>query len=138
MPNRIPMVNYLVLDDDDDAGHLEAQRCDECGAFYLDRRNACARCGGRVFAPTVLGTRGVVRGFTIVYRAPKDVATPFVSAIVDLDGGGRVRANLLIDADSAPQYMRATVELETFVAGVDSADNEAVAFGFRPVTEGSA
>ena len=38
---------------------------------------------------------GVVRTFTIVHRAAPGVPTPYVSVVVDLDGGGVVKANLL-------------------------------------------
>jgi uncharacterized OB-fold protein len=132
VPVQIPIVSYLVLDDG--GGHLEAQSCESCGALFFDRRNACARCGGRTFVPKPLSSHGVVRSFTVVHRAPKGVPTPFVSAVVDLLGGGRVKANLLVDAGEEPDFLRMPVAVETFVAGVDSAGTEAVAFGFRPLS----
>ena len=39
MAGRIPLVDYLVLDDGDP--HLRAQECVNCGARFFDRRNAC-------------------------------------------------------------------------------------------------
>ena len=38
MGKQVPIVDYLVLDDG--APHLVANRCDNCGALYFDRRNA--------------------------------------------------------------------------------------------------
>ena len=65
------------------------------GALYFDRRNADAKGGGTEFRRRRLGSTGKVRSFTIVHRAVPGVPTPYVSAIVDLDGGGVVKTNLL-------------------------------------------
>lgn len=131
MAAQVPMVDYLVLDD---AGaHLEANACEGCGALYFDRRNACASCGGRSFARRALGTTGVVRAFTIVHRAAPGVPAPFASAVVDLDGGGKVKANLVEVAPSPDElHLGMPVTLTTYVAGTDDVGTEAVAFGFRP------
>jgi uncharacterized OB-fold protein len=131
MAAQVPMVDYLVLDGD--APHLVAHACDHCGATYLDRRNACASCGKRDFSSRELANRGVVRAFTIVHRAAPGVPAPFASAVVDLDGGGRVKANLVeVAADPAQISLGMPVELTTFVAGTDDNGTEAVAFGYRP------
>ena len=69
---------------------------------YFDRRNACAACGGRSFSSSRLSNTGVVRTFTIVHRAARGVPAPYVSAVVDLDGGGRVKSNI-INIEPTPQ-----------------------------------
>lgn len=125
MSAQIPVVSYLELDE---TPRLVAQRCASCGALYFDRRNACARCFGNDFARAPLATTGTVRAFTFVHR----VATPFVSAIVDLDGGGIVKANLLGVETPEAVTPALPVRLETFVAGTDDEGTEAIAFGFRP------
>lgn len=131
MPKQIPIVNYLVLADEGPS--LVARECADCGAIYFDRRSACARCGRREFGERRLGTRGAIRTFTIVYRAAPGVPTPFVSAVLDLEGGGVVKANLVgVEADAAAIELGAEVELTTFVAGTDDDGTEAIAFGFRP------
>jgi uncharacterized protein len=131
MTQQIPMVDYLVLDDEP---HLIATECTACGALYFDRRNACARCGKRDFAVRPLGTTGVVRSYSIVHRAAPGVPAPFASAVVDLDGGGKVKANI-VGEEPAPENISLgmKVRLATFVAGTDSAGTEAVAFGFERV-----
>jgi uncharacterized OB-fold protein len=61
------------------------------------------------------------------------VPTPFVSAIVDLDGGGVVKANILnVEPDPTAVSLGMPVRLTTFVAGTDPEGTEAVAFGFEP------
>lgn len=131
MGSQIPMVDYLVLDDGEP--HLVARECAACGALFFDRRNACASCGGRSFGSRRLGNDGVVRSFTIVHRAAPGVPAPFVSAVVDLEGGGKVKANV-VDIEPSPDNVKLgmPVTLTTFVAGSDDNGTEAVAFGYRP------
>ena len=131
MGKQVPIVDYLVLDDG--APHLVANRCDTCGALYFDRRNACAKCSGRSFTKERLADDGKVRSFTIVHRAAPGVPTPYVSAIIDLSGGGVVKANVL-NVEPSPDHVRfgMDVRLTTTVAGVDDEGTEAVQFGYEP------
>jgi uncharacterized OB-fold protein len=131
MGKQVPIVDYLVLDEG--GPYLVANRCDNCGALYFDRRNACAQCSGRSFSKQRLADDGIVRSFTIVHRAAPGVPTPYVSAIVDLAGGGVVKANLLNvepSPDQVPLGMK--VRLTTAVAGVDDDGTEAIQFGYEP------
>jgi uncharacterized OB-fold protein len=125
MAKQIPMVDYLVLGAQP---HLVSQACAGCGALYFDRRNACARCSGTSFVTRELANEGALRAFTFVSRTKR----PYVSAVVDLDGGGVVKANLLGVDDPAQVTPRMPVILDTYVAGTDDEGTEAVAFGYRP------
>ena len=133
---RVPIVEYLVLDDDEHGPHLVANECSACQARYFDRRNGCARCGGAEFGKARLATNGKVRGFTIVKRAAPGVQVPYVSAVIDLDGGGSVKANVVgLDGEPEPGKnvtLGMPVRLVTFPAGTDDEGTEAVAFGFEP------
>ena len=100
MAKQIPIVDYLVLGDDP---HLVANECTECGAIYFDRRNACAHCGKTSFGKKSLGTTGVVRSFAIVHQAAPGVPVPYVSTVVDLDGGGMVKANVVNPPEGPPR-----------------------------------
>ncbi|MHB8328112.1 MAG: Zn-ribbon domain-containing OB-fold protein [Acidimicrobiales bacterium] len=128
--SRISVVDYLVLEGDP---HLEANACTDCGALFFDRRNACARCGKTEFSRRVLATTGVVRSFTIIHRAAPDVPVPYVSSVVELEGGGVVKANLL-DAGTEPDKIQLgmRVRLSTFTCGHDEEGTEAIAFAFVP------
>jgi uncharacterized OB-fold protein len=132
MGKQISMVEYLVIDDG--APHLVANVCKECGAQYWDRRNACAKCGKQQFDRQKLSNDGELVSFSIVHRAAPNVPTPYVSAVVHLDGGGAVKANL-IDVEPDPEKVKlgTKVKLKTFVAGTDDDGTEAVAFGYAPV-----
>jgi uncharacterized OB-fold protein len=130
MATQVPIVDYLVLDG---TPHLTAHECTKCGALYFDRRNACASCSNREYGTRALGNDGVVRSFTIVHRAAPGVPAPFASAVVDLDGGGKVKGNI-VGVEPTPDNISLgmPVRLTTFVVGTDDHGTEAVAFGFEP------
>ena len=130
MARQVPYVGYLSLGDDP---HLVANECTSCGALFFDRRNACASCGGQDFGTRRLANDGVLRAFTIVHRATPEVRVPYVSGIVDLDGGGVVKANIVgIDPEPASVALGMKVQLTTFPIGTDAEGTEAVAFGYLP------
>lgn len=127
---RVPVVDYLVIEGDP---HLVAQACTSCGALFFDRRNACANCGLREFQPKALATTGTVRSFTIVHRAAPNVPVPYVSSVVELDGGGVVKGNIVDAGSDAEKFeLGMAVRLTTFPCGVDEEGTEAIAFGFTP------
>jgi len=127
---RIPLVDYLVIEGGEP--HLESHECSGCGALYFDRRNACAKCGGREFGVRRLAREGTLRSFTIVHRAAPGVPVPYISALVDLAGGGVVQSNLVgVDPDPANVKLGMPVRLTTFTAGTDDEGTDAVAFGFE-------
>lgn len=129
MGAQVPVVDYLVIDDG--PPHLVGRRCDACGATYLERRNACARCGARTFSPVRLPDTGRIESFTIVHRgAPKHIG-PFVSVVVRLDDGTYVKANLVgVPPDPDAVDFDVPVRVVTYPAGTDDDGTEAVAFGF--------
>jgi len=130
MALQVPYVGYLSLGDDP---HLIASECSTCGALFFDRRNACANCGGHDFAARRLANDGALRAFTIVHRASPGVPVPYVSGIVDLDGGGVVKANIVgVDPEPGTLTLGMRVTLTTFAVATDAAGTEAVAFGYEP------
>ncbi|MDX6231815.1 MAG: uncharacterized protein QOH68_783 [Nocardioidaceae bacterium] len=128
--SQIPAVDYLVLEDEP---HLVANECVACGALYLDRRNACAKCSERVFERRELANEGEVVAFTIVHRAAKGLDAPYTSVVVELDRGGVVKTNLRGVTDPAKIQPRLRVRLVTFPVGKDDEDTTAVAFAYEPI-----
>jgi uncharacterized OB-fold protein len=128
---QVPIVSYLALDDG--PPHLVAWEAVGSGALYFDRRNADADQGGTEFRRRKLASAGKLRSFTIVHRTVPGVPAPYVSALVDLDGGGSVKANL-VNVPPDPQHVKLgmLVRMTTFVAGTDDDGTEAVAFAFEP------
>jgi uncharacterized protein len=137
MGKQIPIVGYLALDDG--PTHLVAWEAVGSGALYFDRRNADASQGGTEFKRRKLSNTGKLRSFTIVHRTVPGVPAPYVSALVDLDGGGSVKGNLVnIPPDPEHVKLGMPVRMTTFVAGTDDDGTEAVVFGFEPSAEGGA
>jgi uncharacterized OB-fold protein len=134
MGRQIPVVDYLVLDEGEP--HLVAWEAADSGALYFDRRNADAKGGGTEFRRRRLADTGTVRSFTIVHRAVPGIPVPYTSAIIDLDGGGSVKANVVnVPADPEHVALGMRVRLTTFPAGTDDEGTEAVAFGYEPTEE---
>ena len=133
MGKQIPIVDYLAIDDG--APHLVAWEAVDSGALYFDRRNADAKNGGTEFKRKKLATTGKVRSFTIVNRGIPGIPVPYVSALVDLDGGGTVKANLSnIPPDPEHVKLGMAVKMTTFTAGTDDDGTEAIAFAFEPAS----
>jgi uncharacterized OB-fold protein len=97
-----PASSYLHIEADGSA-HLEGTRCQECQAVFLGRRETCGRCSARQGMQSLrLGDQGHLYNYTIVHRSYPGITVPFISAIVDLEGGGTVKGNLLdIEPDPA-------------------------------------
>src|SRR5438093_11276573 len=115
MGKQISMVEYLVVDSGEP--HLVANACRSCGATYWDRRVACAKCGKTDFESKEMSNEGELISFSIVHRAAPNVPTPYVSAVVHLDGGGAVKANLVdVQPDPGQIKLGTRVKMKTFVA----------------------
>jgi uncharacterized OB-fold protein len=130
MTMSVPLVDYLVLDDDP---HLVAHECTACSARFFDRRNACASCSGTTFNDVEVARTGILRTFTIVNFAMPGVPVPFVAGVVDCDGT-RVRGNV-INVEPHPEKIKTGMEvrLATYPIGKDEDGIEAIGFGFEPV-----
>lgn len=75
--------------------YLEGLVCTACQRVFLDQRTHCAACGARdAMQPKRLAESGRLHAYTIIYRSFPGVAVPYVSAVVDLDGGGCVKGTL--------------------------------------------
>lgn len=130
----LPVVPYLKIPADGPP-HLEAQQCNGCGAIFLAERNTCAHCGeSGLMRAKPLANTGSLYVYSIVHRSFPGVAVPYVSAIVDLDGGGTVKGNLInIEPDPEKIRMGMPVEVVYQIAPTKDADgNEYLTYYFQP------
>ena len=68
--------------------YLAGTQCSDCGQVLVGERSTCSKCGGRKgLKPIHLGETGHIHTYSIVHRTLPGPKTPFVSAIVALDGG---------------------------------------------------
>ncbi|KCZ94238.1 Zn-ribbon domain-containing OB-fold protein [Hyphomonas johnsonii] len=76
--------------------YLVGSHCSACGETHLGAFENCPACTARGQMDEVrLSNQGTLYNYTIVYRSLPGVTVPFISAVVDLDGGGTIRGNLL-------------------------------------------
>ncbi len=77
------------------AGKLLGLKCLECGTVTCPPRKVCSACGGENLDITELSGKGEIVSFTVCYAVPTGFEGPYVVAIADLEGGGRVMGNVL-------------------------------------------
>jgi uncharacterized OB-fold protein len=130
----LPIVPYLKIPDSGKP-HLEAQRCRSCGALFLGERRACSKCGtvGQLEA-TRLSDKGELYVFSIIHRSFPGIEVPYVSAVVDLDGGGTVKGNL-INVKPDPEHVKLGMPVEVIyqiAPRKDAEGNEYLTYYFQP------
>lgn len=130
----LPVVPFLKIPADGDP-YLEGLRCKKCSAVFLGERNTCSKCGtqGQLEA-FALSNQGELYVYSIVHRSFPGIEVPYISAIVDLEGGGTVKGNLIgIEPDPQKIQMGMPVEVVYQVAARKDADgNEYLAYFFQP------
>lgn len=92
---------------------LQGTRCSTCGETFVGERVVCARCFARTgLVPVDLAPTGTVYTCSVVYRSFPGVKTPFVSAVVALDGGGNLQATIRdVPTDNAEALLGLPVRL---------------------------
>jgi len=122
----------------DGTAWLEASRCSNCGAVMAERTRACRSCGGRntlvPFRPKAIGR---LYSWTVVYRSFPGIKVPFVSAVVDVDGGLALKGTLRLD-DHESLKVGMPVRIEFDDAGGAKGEDGRPYVGFHFVTEGAA
>src|SRR6202795_2069630 len=96
--------------------YLEGLKCTACGeVLAVGSRRACPKCAAVGTLEAVrLAERGRLYTYTVVRRSFPGVATPFVAALVDLDGGGTIKGNLVgLNCDAIQFDMPVQVGFET-------------------------
>ena len=131
----LPVVDHLKIPADGEP-FLEGSKCGACSAVYLGRREVCSRCAERdQMAIIRLADTGTLYTYAIVHRSFPGVAVPFVSAIVDLDGGGTIKGNLLdieADPDQIEFGMPVKVVFREALGRKDKDGNSYLAYFFVP------
>ncbi len=131
----LPVVDWLKLPADGDP-YLESHVCSQCGAHFLGERKHCSRCGARdSMTPNRLSTRGALYAYSIVHRSFPGIEVPYVSAIVDLEGGGTVKGNLIgvePDPEKIAFGMPVEVVFKDALGRKDKEGNSYISYFFQP------
>ena len=131
----LPVVEFLKIPDSGDP-YLEGHRCSNCEAMFLGERLVCAKCGERdSIKPTRLSNQGNLYTYSIVHRSFPGIEVPYVSAIVDLDGGGTLKGNL-INVDPDPEKIEMGMPIEVVFKDAlgrkDRDGNSYLSYFFQP------
>ena len=131
----LPVVEFLKTPDGGEP-YLEGHRCRKCGAIFLGARDNCSKCGARGEMEKIrLSNNGVIYAYSIVHRSFPGIDVPYISAIVDLEGGGTVKGNL-IDVDPDPDAihfgMPVEVVFDDALGRKDSDGNSYLSYFFKP------
>ena len=135
----LPVVPFLKIPPTGDP-YLEGHACKPCGAIFLGPRSVCSRCGARdQMEARALSNAGTLYTYSIVYRSLPGIQVPYVSAVVDLEGGGTVKGNL-IGVDPDPNKIRLGMPVSVVYGDVPRrADTEGpplVSYFFQPCSRG--
>lgn len=130
----LPVVPFLKIPD---AGEpfLEGCVCTQCQTTFLAPRLACGKCGARELTTKRLSNAGTLYAYSIVHRSFPGVAVPYVSAIVDLDGGGSVKGNLINvepEPTKLPYGMPVEVVYKDALGRKDADGNAYLSYFFQP------
>jgi uncharacterized protein len=136
----LPVVPFLKIPADGDP-YLEGCVCKRCSATFLGARTVCSKCSARdQMEAKRLSNQGTLHAYSIVHRSFPGVAVPYVSAIVDLEGGGSVKGNL-IDVEPDPAKIRFGMPVEVVYRDAlgrkDGDGNAYLSYFFQPRTESS-
>lgn len=79
---------------------LLIRQCNDCGALHFMPRHVCPQCWSDQLEWVESAGAGTVYSFSIIRRAPLPAfaaRTPYVTALIELDEGPRMVANILGD-----------------------------------------
>ena len=83
-----------------------------------------------------LNNTGKLYSYSIVFRSFPGIEVPYISAIVDLDGGGTVKGNL-IDCEPDPDKINFDMPVEVIfddaLGRKDKDGNSYISYFFKPI-----
>ena len=133
----LPVVDYLKLPENGDP-FLEGHKCSKCDAMFLGERKVCSSCFSRDSLEAVkLNNTGKLYSYSIVFRSFPGIDVPYISAIVDLDGGGTIKGNL-IDVEPDPEKIKFDMPVEIIfddaLGRKDADGNSYISYFFKPIS----
>ena len=133
----LPVVEYLKLPEDGDP-YLEGHKCGDCNSIFLGEREVCSNCTARgKIKPVQLSNKGKLYSYSITFRSFPGIDVPYISAIVDLEGGGTVKGNL-IDCEPDPNKIEFDMPVEVVfddaLGRKDAEGNSYISYFFKPIS----
>ena len=117
--------------------YLSGLQCKNCKSIFIGERSSCGKCfSNNALMEIKLGNTGRLYSYSIVHRSFPGVDVPYISAIVDLDGGGTIKGNLVgIEAnpDNIEFDMQLRVIFKDALGRKDKEGNSYVSYFFEPI-----
>ena len=117
--------------------YLSGLQCKNCKSIFIGERSSCGKCFlNNALMEIKLGNTGRLYSYSIVHRSFPGVDVPYISAIVDLDGGGTIKGNLVgIEAnpDNIEFDMQLKVIFKDALGRKDKEGNSYVSYFFEPI-----
>ena len=110
---------------------LEGTVCLSCGAKHFPPRGICSDCQSDALEPYRFSGIGKVYSYTVVHQAPDifDKQVPYVVALVDLEEGVRLTAQL---TDMDPDEVFIGMEVELVVRKIyEDGKNGPIQYGYK-------
>lgn len=136
--DALPATHFIKIQEPGEP-YLEGHKCGQCGAIFLGERNVCSKCFSRdKMSAFKLANTGKLYTYSIVYRSYPGVEVPYISAVVDLDGGGTVKGNL-IGIDPDPEKLAYDMPVEVVFKDAlgrkDKEGNAYISYFFQPTNK---
>jgi uncharacterized OB-fold protein len=112
---------------------LEASRCSACRLIEFPPRQRCRHCGSEEMEPAKLSGRGKILSHTRVYQPARGFRDASVTALIELEEGVRVIAQL---TDVDPEDVATGQEVEMVVRRLRADEGQGMlvyGYKFRPV-----
>ena len=129
LPNPISKEASLPFWEGSREHKLMLPRCDACGRPFWYPRELCPYCLSREIGWFEASGRGVLYSFTVIHQPAHPAFrgdTPYVYALVELDEGSRIIANLV---ECEPSEARIDLPVE---AVYDDVTEQVTLVKFRP------
>lgn len=116
---------------------VEAHRCRACSAVVAEPRPACPACTARDgFDAAPARETGRLIAYSIVKRSYPGIPTPFVSAIVELDDGLTLKANIVgagFEPEGITPNMKVRLVFNDALGRTDKEGRAYVGYQFEPL-----
>jgi uncharacterized protein len=103
-------------------GILVVPRCLDCGQTFWHPRPRCPHCGSAKVDWLTVSGGGAIHTYTVVRQSADAFfksKTPYVVAIVQLDGGPKIMSEVIdVDVETMEIGMRVTVAFEAAEQGI--------------------
>jgi uncharacterized OB-fold protein len=130
--------NSVIRVGPDGAPQIEAFRCGSCSAVVTEQTIACRACGTREAPESFRSPEtGALWTWSMVHRSYPGIKVPFISAIVDIDGGLTLKGTVL---GTEPDVLHQGLRLKLVFDDAGGAhDKEGAPYiGFHFIPEGDA